>query len=204
MLNSLALTDAFLCLMTVWLASRSALAVGYRMAFTLLAIPALLGFLRFSGIYPLETWHPLFTLMSASAALPLLAICVVGPQSIVATRRQFAIIFLGVAMLLGLLIAGLGKFRIYDQALGLGSMLFILVTLLKSGQHARALGQGVSMKQRKIDRTIKLLRDAGVTAVAEPVGGDVSTTTRAVAPWSRISLRNSRSLAWIPDRKSVV
>lgn len=140
MLNSLALTDALLCLIAVWLASRSALAVGYRMAFSLLAIPALLGFLRFSGIYPLETWHPLFTLMSASAALPLLAICVLAPQSMVATRRQFAIIFLGIAMLLGLLIAGLGKFRIYDQALGLGSMLVILVTLLKSGQHARALG----------------------------------------------------------------
>lgn len=140
MLNSLALTDALLCLIAVWLASRSALAVGYRMAFSLLAIPALLGFLRFSGIYPLETWHPLFTLMSASAALPLLAICVLAPQSMVATRRQFAIIFLGIAMLLGLLIAGLGKFRIYDQALGLGSILVILVTLLKSGQHARALG----------------------------------------------------------------
>ena len=140
MLNSLALTDALLCLIAVWLASRSALAVGYRMAFSLLAIPALLGFLRFSGIYPLETWHPLFTLMSASAALPLLAICVLAPQSMVATRRQFAIIFLGITMLLGLLIAGLGKFRIYDQALGLASMLIILVTLLKSGQHARALG----------------------------------------------------------------
>lgn len=140
MLNSLALTDALLCLIAVWLASRSALAVGYRMAFSLLAIPSLLGFLRFSGIYPLETWHPLFTLMSASAALPLLAICVLAPQSMVATRRQFAIIFLGIAMLLGLLIAGLGKFRIYDQALGLGSMLVILVTLLKRGQHTRALG----------------------------------------------------------------
>ncbi len=127
MLNSLALTDALLCLVAVWLASRSALSVGYRMAFTLMAIPALLGFLRFSGIYPLETWHPLFTLMSASAALPMLAICVLSPESMVATRRQFAIIFLGGAMLLGLLIAGLGKLRIYDQALALFSMLAILM-----------------------------------------------------------------------------
>ena len=140
MLNSLALTDALLCLVAVWLASRSALSVGYRMAFTLLAIPALLGFLRFSGIYPLETWHPLFTLMSASAALPMLAICVLSPESMVATRRQFAIIFLGGAMLLGLLIAGLGKLRIYDQALALFSMLSILVSLLKRGEHMRAMG----------------------------------------------------------------
>jgi len=55
MLNSLALTDALLCLIAAWLASKNTLAVGYRMALTLLAIPALLGFLRFSGIYPLET-----------------------------------------------------------------------------------------------------------------------------------------------------
>ena len=102
MLNSLALTDALLCLIAAWLASKNTLAVGYRMALTMLAVPALLGFLRFSGIYPLETWHPLFTLLSASAALPLLAICVLAPQSVVATRKQFAIIFLGVTMLLGL------------------------------------------------------------------------------------------------------
>ena len=140
MLNSLALTDALLCLVAVWLASRSALAVGYRMAFTLLAIPALLGFLRFSGIYPLETWHPLFTLMSASAALPMLAICVLSPESMVATRRQFAIIFLGGAMLLGLLIGGLGKLRIYDQAVALLSMLLILISTIKSGNHVRSMG----------------------------------------------------------------
>ena len=102
MLNSLALTDALLCLIAAWLASKNTLAVGYRMALTMLAVPALLGFLRFSGIYPLETWHPLFTLLSASAAMPLLAICVLAPQSVVATRKQFAIIFLGVTMLLGL------------------------------------------------------------------------------------------------------
>lgn len=35
------------------------------------------------------------------------------------------------------------------------------------------------------DHVLELLRDAGVTAVAEPVGGEVSTTTRAVAPTDR-------------------
>ncbi|MEY3141278.1 MAG: hypothetical protein RL298_2019 [Pseudomonadota bacterium] len=134
MLNSLALTDALLCLIAAWLASKNTLAVGYRMALTMLAIPALLGFLRFSGIYPLETWHPLFTLLSASAALPLLAICVLAPQSIVATRKQFAIIFLGV-----------GKLRIYDQALGLLSMLVILVAMIKRNENTRALGAALML-----------------------------------------------------------
>ena len=40
----------------------------------------------------------------------------------------------------GLLIAGLGKLRIYDQALALLSMLVILVSFLKSGEHMRAMG----------------------------------------------------------------
>jgi hypothetical protein len=70
----------------------------------------------------------------------MLAICVLSPESMVATRRQFAIIFLGGAMLLGLLIAGLGKLRIYDQALALLSMLVILVSLLRRGEHMRAMG----------------------------------------------------------------
>jgi hypothetical protein len=143
MLNSLAITDALLCLVTAWLASRSTLLVGYRMAFTLLAIPALLGFLRFSGIYPLETWHPLFSLMSASAALPLLAICVAMPDSMVASRRQYAIIFLGVTMLLGMLIAGLGKIRLYDQVLGLLSMLAMVWVLIKKSEPQRVIGAGL-------------------------------------------------------------
>ena len=145
MLSSLALTDALLCVVASGLAARSSLSVGYRMAFTFLAIPALLGFLKFSGIYPLETWHPLFTIFSACAALPLLAMSVLKPESLVARRKQFAIIFLGIAMLLGLMISGLGKLRIYDQALGLMSMLVMLLVLLKQGESKRALGAGLML-----------------------------------------------------------
>jgi hypothetical protein len=70
---------------------------------------------------------------------------VLAPQSIVATRKQFAIIFLGVAMLLGLLISGLGKMRIYDQALGLMSMLVILVAMMKRNENTRALGAALML-----------------------------------------------------------
>lgn len=139
-MSSLALTDAALCLVAVWLASRSALAIGYRLAFVGLALPALLGFLRFSGLYPLESWHQLFTLMSASAALPLLAVCVLAPASVVAQRRQFALIFLIGAMLAGLLIAGLGRLRVYDQAMGFLSMVIMLVALIRVKDLRRAAG----------------------------------------------------------------
>lgn len=142
---SLALTDALLCMVAAWLASRPHYSVGYRMAFALLAIPAMLGFLRFSDIYPLETWHPLFSLLSASAAMPLLAICAIAPESLVANRKQFTLIFLGVAMLLGLFISGLGKLRIYDHALGLLSMLAILIAMLKQDESKRALGAALML-----------------------------------------------------------
>ena len=65
---SLALTDALLCGVAAWLASRPQFSIGYRMAFGLLALPALLGFLRFSGLYPMEGWHQLFSALGASAA----------------------------------------------------------------------------------------------------------------------------------------
>lgn len=142
---SLALTDAALCLVATGLASRNTLAVGYRMAFTLLAITAFLGFLRFSDLYPLVTWHQLFSIMSASAALPLLAVCVVFPDSVVARRKQFAIIFLGQTMLLGLVVSGLGKLRIIDQTLGLLSMALMLGTLLKGGETRRAAGAALML-----------------------------------------------------------
>lgn len=139
-MSSLALTDAALFLVAVWLASRSALAVGYRLAFVGLALPALLGFLRFSGLYPLEGWHQLFTLMSASAALPLLAVCVLAPASVVAQKRQFALIFLLGDMLVGLLISGLGRLRVYDQAIGFLSMVIMLVVLVRMKDLRRAVG----------------------------------------------------------------
>ena len=137
---SLALTDALLCLVAAWLASRPQFSIGYRTAFGLLALPALLGFLRFSGLYPMEGWHQLFSALGASAALPLLAVCVLAPDSAVAQRRQFTLIFLGAAMLLGLLISGLGKLRLYDQAAGLVSMALMLWALFKAKDGRRALG----------------------------------------------------------------
>lgn len=137
---SLALTDALLCGVAAWLASRPQFSIGYRMAFGLLALPALLGFLRFSGLYPMEGWHQLFSALGASAALPLLAVCVLAPDSAVARRRQFTLIFLGAAMLLGLLISGLGKLRLYDQAAGLVSMALMLWALFKAKDRRRALG----------------------------------------------------------------
>ncbi len=139
-MSSLAITDGMLFLSAAWLASRLTLPMGYRLAFGLLGIAALLGFLKFSGLYPIHTWHRLFSILGGSAALPMLAVCVIWPQSAATNQRQYALIFLGVAALLGLTIAGLGQFRIYDQVLGALSMLIMLSLLVKMGDMRRSLG----------------------------------------------------------------
>jgi hypothetical protein len=137
---SLALTDAVLFCCTAYLASLRSSPIGYRLAFGVLALAALLGALKFSGLYPLDAWHRLFAILSGSAALPLLAVCVRWPQSATANDRQFALIFLGGAALLGLAIAGLGKLRIYDQALGAISMVWMLWLMVRRGDQRRSIG----------------------------------------------------------------
>jgi hypothetical protein len=137
---SLALSDALLCACAVWLASRSDHPLGMRLACGLLAIPALLGVLRFSGLYPLLQWHQLFSILSASAALPLLALSALWPKSVVAQQKRYALIFLAGAMLLGLLISGLGKLRIYDQALALLSMVVMLWVFARQGARQATAG----------------------------------------------------------------
>jgi len=139
-MTSLAATDGLLCLVASWLAAQRANALGVRLACGLLAVPALLGFLRFSGLYPMPQWHLLFTILGASAALPLLAVCVRWPASLVARQRHFALLFLGVAVLLGLLIAGLGKLRIYDQATGLLSLFAMLWVFVRHGRWLASAG----------------------------------------------------------------
>jgi hypothetical protein len=139
-MSSLAITDALLFLCAAYLAFQRGMPIGYRLAFGVLGLAALLGALKFSGVYPLDTWHRLFGILGGSAALPLLAVCVKWPQSPVATQRQFALIFLGAAALLGLAIAGLGKLRIYDQLVGSLSMLAMLWLLIQLGNARRILG----------------------------------------------------------------
>lgn len=137
---SLAVTDGILFLCAAYLALQRSSPIGYRLAFGVLGISALLGFLKFSGLYPLDSWHRLFAILSGSAALPLLAACVKWPRSAVANQRQFALIFLGGAALLGVVISGVGKVRVYDQALGALSMLVMLGLLIKLGDGRRISG----------------------------------------------------------------
>ena len=139
-MNSLAITDALLFCCATWLTFQTNIKLSSRLACGLIAIPALLGALRFSGIYPLERWHQLFSILSASAALPLLALSAAWPSSVVAQQKRFTLIFLGGATLLGLLISGIGKLRIYDQALALISMFVLLKVFVTKRDYTGVAG----------------------------------------------------------------
>jgi len=106
-MNSLAATDSLLFGCAAYLAWMRHSTIGIRLAYGVIAVAALLGALMFSGLYPLEAWHRLFSIFAGSAALPLLAMAVIWPRSAVATDRQLALIFLGAAAMLGLAHRGL-------------------------------------------------------------------------------------------------
>ena len=82
-MSSMAFTDGFLALVSLWLASRAQAPVALRLACALFAAAALLGVLRFSGIYPLPTWHQFAYMLGAMAAFPLLDVAIVWPDALV-------------------------------------------------------------------------------------------------------------------------
>ena len=138
-MSSLAFTDGFLCLISLWLASRAQAPVALRLACALFATAALLGVLRFSGIYPLPTWHQFASMLGAMAAFPLLAVAVVWPDALVTRSTRFAWIFMCAMAVLGVLIVGAGQKRVVADGLAVLSVVAIVVTLARAGLWRGAL-----------------------------------------------------------------
>lgn len=143
--SSLALTDGFLCLVTLWLASRAQAPVALRLACTLFAVAALLGVLRFSGVYPLPTWHQFASMLGAMAAFPLLAVAVIWPDALVTRSTRFAWIFMCVMAVLGVLIVGAGQKRVLADGLAVLSVVAITVTLARAGLWRGAMAGGLML-----------------------------------------------------------
>lgn len=138
-MSSLAFTDGFLALVSLWLASRAQAPVALRLACALFAAAALLGVLRFSGIYPLPTWHQFASMLGAMAAFPLLAVAVVWPDALVTRSTRFAWIFMCFMAVLGVLIVGAGQKRVVADGLAVLSVIAIVVTLARAGLWRGAL-----------------------------------------------------------------
>jgi hypothetical protein len=136
---SLAYTDGLLALVCLWLLSRDGVPLGVRIATATLGIAAVLGVLRFSGLYPIPQWHQFVSMLGACAALPLLAVSVLWPNAAVARQLKFAaIFFIGMAAL-GLLAVGVAQKRVVVDALTVISVVAMLFSLARGGRWPTAL-----------------------------------------------------------------
>ena len=138
-MSSMAFSDGFLCLVSLWLASRTQNPVALRLACALFSAAALLGVLRFSGIYPLPTWHQFASMLGAMAAFPLLAVAIVWPDALVTRSTRFAWIFMCFMAVLGVLIVGAGQKRVVADGLAVLSVIAIVLTLARASLWRGAL-----------------------------------------------------------------
>ncbi len=142
---SLAYTDGVLALVCLWLLSRASLPLGVRIAAGTLGLAAVLGVLRFSGLYPIPQWHQFVSLLGASAALPLLAVAVLWPDAAVARQLKFASIFFIVLAVIGVLAVGVAQKRVVVDALTVISVVAMLVSLARGGRWPTALSTALML-----------------------------------------------------------
>ena len=136
---SLAYTDGLLALVCLWLLSRAGLPLGVRIAAGTLGLAAVLGVLRFSGLYPIPQWHQFASMLGACAAFPLLAVAVLWPDSAVARKPKFAaLFFIGMAVV-GVLAVGVAQKRVLVDALTVISVVAMVITLGRGGRWPTAL-----------------------------------------------------------------
>jgi hypothetical protein len=131
-MNSLALTDGLLCAVSLYIAQNRTLPVAFRLSAGLFATAAFWGVLRFSGLYPLPSWHQFFSMLGAVSAFPLLAVAIIWPNALATRSTRFAWIFMCVAAVIGVVLVGAAQKRIYADGLALLSIIAILVTLLRA------------------------------------------------------------------------
>jgi len=144
-MNSLALTDGLLCAVSLYLVQNRTLPVAFRLSAGLFATAAFLGVLRFSGLYPLPSWHQFFSMLGAVSAFPLLAVAIIWPNALATRSTRFAWILMCVAAVIGVVLVGAAQKRIYADGLALLSIIAILVTVLRAHQWLGALGSSIML-----------------------------------------------------------
>jgi hypothetical protein len=136
---SLAYTDGILALICLWLLTRASLPIGVRIAAGTLGLAAVLGVLRFSGLYPIPQWHQFVSMLGACAAFPLLAVAVLWPDAAATRQLKFAsVFFIGMAVL-GVLAVGVAQKRVLVDALTVISVVAMLISLARGGRWPTAL-----------------------------------------------------------------
>jgi hypothetical protein len=136
---SLVYTDGVLALVCLWLLSRASLPLGARIAAGTLGIAAVLGVLRFSGLYPIPQWHQFVSMLGACAAFPLLAVAVLWPDAAVARQLKFAAIFFIILAVIGVLAVGVAQKRVVVDALTVISVVAMMISLARGGRWPTAI-----------------------------------------------------------------
>jgi hypothetical protein len=142
---SLAYTDGLLALVCLWLLSRASVPLGVRIAAGTLGAAAVLGFLRFSGLYPIPQWHQFVSMLGACAAFPLLAVAVLWPDAAVARQLKFAAIFFIGMGAIGLLAVGVAQKRVVVDALTVISVVAMLFSLARGGHWPTAISTALML-----------------------------------------------------------
>ena len=163
---SLAYTDGLLALVCLWLLSRASLPLGARIAAGTLGIAAVLGVLRFSGLYPIPQWHQFVSMLGACAAFPLLAVAVLWPDAAVARQLKFAAIFFIILAVIGVLAVGVAQKRVVVDALTVISVVAMVISLARGGRWPTAISTALMLAGL-------LLFAAKATVVPALVPGDL-------------------------------
>lgn len=130
-MNQQALLDGVLAVVALWAAWGPGRALpALRLGSALLAVAAVLGTLRFSGLLPLPPLHQAMSMFGAGVGLPLLGVTMVWPGGVVARQRRYAWIFAVTAAVLCVLVAVVGGFKLWPSALALISVVAMLIASL--------------------------------------------------------------------------
>ena len=133
-MNSLAMTDSLLLVVTFLIAIGAKYPPSIRIAAGLFAAAACLGVLRFTGVLPLPTMHSFFSGLGATAAYPLLAVTFLFSSSVLTNQWRFSSIFA-----LGLVASAL-EFGIWGNAVALISVAALVLRSIISRDALATVG----------------------------------------------------------------
>ena len=138
-MNSLAMTDSLLLVVTFLIAIGAKYPPSIRIAAGLFAAAACLGVLSFTGVLPLPTMHSFFSGLGATAAYPLLAVTFLFSGSVLTNQWRFSSIFAVIAGALGLVASAL-EFGIWGNAIALISVAALVLRSIISRDALATVG----------------------------------------------------------------
>ena len=138
-MNSLAMTDSLLLVVTFLIAIGAKYPPSIRIAAGLFAAAACLGVLSFTGVLPLPTMHSFFSGLGATAAYPLLAVTFLFSGSVLTNQWRFSSIFAVIAGALGLVASAL-EFGIWGNAVALISVAALVLRSIISRDAMATVG----------------------------------------------------------------